>query len=115
MSILVHIGLFVLAVAAVAIGDVCLKKASLAGSFTRALSSPWILAAVALYLYQIVFFTYVFVAGWRLSIVGMMQTVLYALIVLGVGVLYFKETLSAGQGIGMTLAFAGVVLMNIEA
>lgn len=114
MSVLAHIGLFVLAVAAVAIGDVCLKKASLAGSFTQALGSPWILAAIALYMYQIIFFTYVFVAGWHLSVVGMMQTVLYALIVLGVGVLYFKETLSTGQGIGITLAFAGVLLMNIE-
>jgi len=34
---------------------------------------------------------------------------------LGVGVLYFKESLSTGQGIGMTLAFAGVVMMTIEA
>lgn len=115
MSVVAHIGLFTLAVAAVAIGDVCLKKASLTGSFRLAIISPWILAAVLLYLYQILFFTYVFAAGWRLSIVGMMQTVLYAFIVVGVGVLYFKETLSTGQGIGMMLAFAGVVLINIDA
>jgi len=115
MNVVAHIAFFVLAVAAVAIGDVCLKKASLAGSFSQALFSPWIAAAVVLYLYQILFFTYVFVSGWRLSIVGMMQTVLYALIVSGIGVLYFKESLSTGQGIGMTLAFAGVLMMNIEA
>jgi drug/metabolite transporter (DMT)-like permease len=115
MSTMLHFVFIFLAVAAVAIGDVFLKKASLAGDFTRAVQSPWMVWAVMLYLYQILFFTYAFVAGWRLSIVGMLQTVLYALIVLGAGVLYFKETLSAAQSIGMGLAFAGVVLMNLEA
>lgn len=115
MSTALNFVLIVLAVAAVAVGDVFLKKASLAGDFTRAVGSPWMLFAVVLYLYQILFFTYVFVAGWRLSIVGMLQTVLYALIVLGAGVFYFKESLSAAQGLGMGLAFAGVLLMNLEA
>ena len=115
MSTVLQFVLIVLAVAAVAIGDVFLKKASLAGNFTRAVGSPWMMFAVVLYLYQIIFFTYVFVAGWRLSIVGMLQTVLYALIVLGAGVLYFKESLTAAQSLGMGLAFAGVVLMNMEA
>ncbi|MDH5216036.1 MAG: hypothetical protein OEY04_17730 [Gammaproteobacteria bacterium] len=114
MSAVMHFGLIILAVAAVAIADVFLKKASLAGDFAQAVSSRWMIAAVVLYLYQIMFFTYVFVAGWRLSVIGMMQTVLYAVIVLGVGILYFKESLTTGQGIGMVLAFTGVVLMNIE-
>ncbi len=114
MSAPLHFVLIILAVAAVAIGDVFLKKASLAGNFTRAMTSPWMVVAIVLYLYQIIFFTYVFVAGWRLSIVGMLQTVLYALIVLGAGILYFKESLTIGQGIGMGLAFAGVLLMNME-
>jgi drug/metabolite transporter (DMT)-like permease len=114
MSALLQFVLIILAVAAVAIGDVFLKKASLAGNFTRAIGSPWMVLAVALYLYQILFFTYVFVAGWRLSIVGMLQTVLYALIVLGAGVLYFKESLTATQSVGMGLAFAGVLLMNLD-
>ncbi len=114
MSTMLHIGLIVLAVAAVAIADVFLKKASLAGDFVQAMRSRWMVAAIGLYLYQMFFFTYVFVAGWRLSVIGMMQTVLYAIIVLGVGVLYFKESLTTGQCIGMVFAFTGVVLMNIE-
>lgn len=114
MSGLLQFVLIIMAVAAVAVGDVFLKKASLAGDFTRAVGSPWMVLAVVLYLYQILFFTYVFVAGWRLSIVGMLQTVLYALIVLGAGVLYFKESLSAAQSAGIGLAFVGVLLMNLE-
>jgi drug/metabolite transporter (DMT)-like permease len=103
-----------LAVVAVAIADVFLKKASLAGDFTRAVQSPWTGLALMLYAYQTLAFIWVFVAGWRLSVVGMLQTVLYALIVVGVGVLYFKETLTVAQGLGVGLALAGVVLMNLE-
>ena len=111
---LMHITLLVLAVVAVAVGDVFLKKAALAGGFTRAMTSPWMAAAIVLYLYQIIFFTYAFLTGWQLSVIGSMQTVLYALIILAAGVLYFNESLSTGQGIGVAMAFAGVVLMNLE-
>jgi drug/metabolite transporter (DMT)-like permease len=109
-----HIVLIVLSVVAVAVGDIFLKKASLAGDLSRAFGSQWMAFAVVLNLYQIVFLTYVFVAGWRLSIVGMLQAVLYGLIILGAGVLYFKETLTMMQSLGMGLAFAGVILMNVE-
>ena len=114
MTKLMHITLMVLAVIAVAVGDVFLKKAALEGGFTRAMTSPWMAAAIVLYLYQIVFFTYAFLSGWQLSVIGSMQTVLYALIILAAGVLYFNESLSTGQGIGVAMAFAGVVLMNLE-
>ncbi len=114
MTKLIHITLMVLAVIAVAVGDVFLKKAALAGGFTRAMTSPWMAAAIVLYLYQIIFFTYAFLTGWQLSVIGSMQTVLYALIILAAGVLYFNESLSTGQGIGVAMAFAGVVLMNLE-
>jgi drug/metabolite transporter (DMT)-like permease len=110
-----HIALIVLSVAALAVGDIFLKKASLAGDFARAVGSSWMAFAVVLNLYQMAFVTYVFVAGWRLSIVGMLQAVLYAVIILGAGVLYFKEPLTLAQSLGMGLAFAGVVLMNVEA
>jgi drug/metabolite transporter (DMT)-like permease len=109
-----HIALIVLAVVAVAVADVFLKQAALAGAFSRAVTSPWMAAAIALYLYQIAFFTYAFLTGWQLSVIGSLQTVLYALIILGAGVLWFKESLSLVQGIGVALAFAGVVLMNME-
>lgn len=106
--------LIVLAVAAVAVGDVFLKQASLQGDFERAVKSPWMAGAVTLYAYQIIFFTYVFVAGWQLSIVGILQTVLYTLIVLAAGVFYFKEALTVGQCIGATMAFVGVIFMSLE-
>ncbi len=111
---LFHLVLLVLAVVAVGVGDVFLKKAALAGGFMQALASPWMAAALALYLYQIAFFTYAFLNGWQLSVIGNLQTVLYSLIIVAAGVLYFKESLSIGQGVGIAMAFAGVLLMNME-
>jgi len=111
---LLHLALLILAVIAVGVGDVFLKKAALAGGYMQALTSPWMLAALALYLYQIAFFTYVFLHGWQLCVIGNLQTVLYTVIILAAGVFHFKESLSLSQGIGIAMAFAGVVLMNLE-
>jgi drug/metabolite transporter (DMT)-like permease len=102
----------VLAVLAVAVADVLLKKAAAQGNLRVALSSPWLLCAVGLYLLQIAFFTIAFIAGWKLSIIGALQTALYALIVLAAGVLLYNESLTRVQVIGIMLAFGGVVLIN---
>ncbi|MHB1330675.1 MAG: hypothetical protein ACYCY6_01775 [Minisyncoccota bacterium] len=109
-----YILLLMLAVAAVAIADVFLKKASLGHTLSEAFKSPWMLGAIALYLFQIIFFTYVFVAGAQLTNVGILQTALYAIIVLVSGFLFFKETLTPIQVSGIVLALAGVVLINLK-
>jgi len=101
-----------LAVIAVAVADVLLKKATAHGDFTQAVNSPWLWGAVALYLVQIVCFTYAFVSGWQLSLIGSLQTALYALIVLAAGVLFYRETVTPPQIVGAMLAVGGVVLIN---
>jgi drug/metabolite transporter (DMT)-like permease len=101
-----------LAVIAVAIADILLKKAAAQGSLGTALSSPWLILATGFYLLQIGIFTFAFVAGWKLSLLGALQTALYALIVLGAGVLLFHENLTRLQTIGVILAVGGVVLIN---
>jgi drug/metabolite transporter (DMT)-like permease len=100
------------AVIAVAVADVLLKKATMHGSLEHAIRSPWLWGAVGLYLLQIGFFTYAFVAGWQLSHIGMLQTALYALIVLAAGVLLYRETLTPIQIVGILLAIGGVILIN---
>ena len=102
-----------LAVVAVAVADVLLKKAAIHGNWTQAVRSPWLWGAVGLYLIQIGFFTYAFVSGWALSLIGALQTALYALIVLGAGVLLYRETLTPVQVVGVVLAVGGVVLINL--
>jgi len=109
---LIHLTLILLAVIALAVGDVFLKKAALETSLWRALKSPWMAGALALYFYQIIFVTYFFFVGWELSIVGTLQAAVYGLIVVVVGIFYFEETLTQAQTIGVILAFSGVILIN---
>ncbi len=109
----VHTFLVVLAVSAVAIADIFLKKTQVLGSMSKAITSPWMLGAVLLYLFQILFFTYLFMSGAKLTYVGIMQTVLYALIVLLGGIFIFGETLSVIHMVGIALALVGVVLLNL--
>lgn len=56
MPKLLHLLFIVAAVTAVAIADVCLKKAAADGSWLLTLKSPWMVGAVLLYLFQIIFF-----------------------------------------------------------
>lgn len=111
---LLHTFLIALAVASVAIADVFLKQAAVSGNLSLTLKSPWLLGAIILYLYQILFFTYVFVTGGKLSFVGSLQTVLYALVVIGAGIFLFQEKLTGVQVLGITLAIVGAILINLN-
>ena len=102
----------ILAVIAVAVADVLLKKAAGQGDLKAALSSLWLLCAIGLYLFQIGFFIVAFHHGWKLTIIGALQTALYALIVLAAGVLLYHESLTRQQVIGVLLAFGGALLIN---
>ncbi len=110
-----YLALVTLAVSAVAIADIFLKQASSHGaSLLEAIKSPWMIGAVVLYLFQIFFFTYLFVSGAQLINIGVLQTVLYAVIVLLAGFLIFHESLSTLQIIGAALALVGVILVNLK-
>jgi multidrug transporter EmrE-like cation transporter len=100
------------AVIAVAVADVFLKRATAQASLAAALRNPYFWGAVGLYLLQIVVFTYAMIAGWKLSVLGGLQTALYGAIVLGAGVLLYRETLSQVQILGLALALGGAALLN---
>ena len=97
----------------VAVGDIFIKKAAAGSSFATALLSKWVFVGVLLYILQIVLFTWMFVKGWELSIVGIMQIVFYTLIVLVAGHLFFKEQLNGLQIFGLALALVGIVIANV--
>jgi drug/metabolite transporter (DMT)-like permease len=102
------------AIIAVAVADILLKKTAQNSSLDSALRSPWLWMAVALYLWQIAFFTWALVAGWKLSLIGAMQTTLYALIVLIAGVLIYRENITPLQALGAGLAVVGAVLLCLS-
>jgi drug/metabolite transporter (DMT)-like permease len=112
MSNFVQGAVVILAVIAVGVADVMLKKAASHGNLLAALHSPWLFIAVGLYLFQIGFFTVAFIAGWKLSIIGALQTALYAMIVLMAGVFLYNEDLTRLQVLGILMAFSGVVMIN---
>jgi drug/metabolite transporter (DMT)-like permease len=108
----IYVLLLIIAVVAVAVADICLKRAALPGSLAQALRSPWVVAAVVLYLIQVLLFVIVFTNGWELSVVGVVQVALYAIVTLGAGVLLFGEVLTLKQTLGLVCAMIGVLLLS---
>lgn len=108
----IEFGLIISAVFAVAIADVVLKRAADTESFLQAIKSPWMVGALVLYFVQIMFITYAFVIGWELSILGTLQVVCYALVVVVVGVFYFREQLTPTQVVGLVMAVGGSLLIS---
>lgn len=109
-----YTALIVAGVAAIAIADILLKKAAESGDYASALKHPYTPMVVVLYLFQVAVFLFVFIKRVDLSTVGVLQTALYAAIVLGAGILFFREEISLVKGIGIILALIGVVLINIS-
>ena len=106
--------MIIVAVSCVAIADVFIKKAAfIVDDFWMAIRNPLILLATALYFAQVIIFLYVFVKKAELGVVGIIQTALYAVIVIGSGVIFFNEHISLVQGIGMGLAIVGAVLISL--
>ena len=110
---IIHLFSIILAGISVGIADALIKKSAIAGSFWSAVKSPLMIAILALYIAQILFFIYVFKNNWNLGIVGNLQIVFYSFTIIVSGLLFFGETISLVQGIGIGLAIIGVVLMNL--
>ena len=105
--------LLILASASVAVADVFLKKASTFTDMANFLKSPWMIGAILLYVFQIFIFIYLFFSGVKLVDVGIIQIILYALIVLTSGILFFHETLTLINIIGVALGITGIVLISL--
>lgn len=103
----------ILAGISVAVADGVIKKVSVANNFFMALKSPWMIVILLLYLVQIVFFIYVFMNNWEIGIVGNFQMAFYSMTVVLIGLVFFGETLTIIQAMGIGFALAGAILMNL--
>jgi drug/metabolite transporter (DMT)-like permease len=108
----IQVSAIILAGMAVAIADALIKKTA-TGTFWAAFKNPWMLVIILLYLAQIAFFVYVFIQGWKLGIVGILQMMFYSITIILSGYFIFGETTSLTQKIGMGLGLVAIVLMNI--
>ncbi len=57
-------------------------------------------------------FIYLYRAGWKVSVGPLVANTLVALVMVGVGALLFKESVSVKQMIGIALCLGGLVLVN---
>lgn len=103
----------ILAGISVAIADALIKKTSSSSTIWLAFKNPWMIAILLLYLIQILFFVYVFMNHWNLSLVGNLQMVFYSIGVILIGLLIFGESITWIQGLGIVFALIGVVLINL--
>ncbi len=99
----------------VAMADVLIKKAaSHTTHLLELFTNPIFLAAIGLYLVQITLFAYVFMKKADLGTIGVTQTILYDIIVVGSGLLIFKENLSLSKGLGIVCAILALYLINYK-
>lgn len=110
---LAQIGLLLFSTTSIALADILLRKTQILGSVGKALMSPWFIVAVVLYLVQILVFTYLFVSGAKLSHLGVMQAVLYTVLILLASFLIFKESITSIEIVGIALALIGIILINL--
>ena len=99
---------------AVGIADALIKKTGSTGSFSHAIWNPWMIGIIVLYCAQILLFIYAFINKWQLGTAGILQIVFYSITVVLIGILFFGENMSAIRAVGIVLALAGVVLINLN-
>lgn len=106
--------LLIIIVAGISVGvaDALIKKTALSGNFISAIKNPLFIVILLLYFVQIALLIYIFTHKWNLGIVGNLQVVFYSITIILAGLLFFKETISWIQGIGIAMALIGVILMN---
>ncbi len=109
----IQLAAIIVAGISVGIADALIKKIGLAGNFLSAFWNPWMTGVLILYFVQILLFVYAFVSKLDLGMAGVCAAVFYSLTVVLIGLLFFGESISMAEGLGIVLAIAGVVLMNL--
>jgi uncharacterized membrane protein len=53
-------------------------------------------------------------AGWNISLVGLYANVIVALVLIPIGILFFKEYISVTKAVGIILSIAGIVFISLK-
>lgn len=94
------------------IADAIAKKISKDQSMWMVLKNPWMIAVYVLYFFQILSAIYIFMHKGEFAVYTNLFVVFYSIFGVILGILYFQETLSLAQWIGIVFALAGVILIN---
>lgn len=110
---LFHLSIIFLSVIVLVAADILIKKIAVAQNFLAGLKNPWLLIILILYFTQILLLIYIFSRNWKLGIVANLQIIFYSILMLLSGYLFFKETISPIQAIGIAIALGGIILINL--
>ena len=114
MSKILEIGLIILAAISVGVADVLIREEAVsANTLLKAIENPLTILIILLYGIQILVFSFLFVQKAQLGIVGIMQTALYAVIIIASGILFFREKITLIHMIGVSCGLLGAILMNL--
>jgi EamA domain-containing membrane protein RarD len=107
--------LFLLFFSAVTIivADALIKKISTGHTFFDIIKDPWMILICGLYLAQIFAAIFIFIFKGELAIYTNLFIIFYGIFGVIVGILFFKETLSPIQMIGIGFGLLGAILMNL--
>jgi drug/metabolite transporter (DMT)-like permease len=94
------------------IADAIVKKISKDGSVWLTLKNPWMIVVYVLYFFQILSAIFIFVYKGEFAIYTNLFVVFYSIFGVTLGILYFQESLSIAQWVGIGFALVGVVLIN---
>ncbi len=53
-------------------------------------------------------------AGWNITLAGLVSSTTVSLLLIPVGLLFFRESLSAVNGLGIALCLVGLILVNYQ-
>lgn len=96
----------------IAAADALIKQSAISGNFLAALRTPWLWAAVVLYLAEILLTVYLFLKHWQLGVAANVFVIFYSLGTVLLGYLFFQERLSLMQASGILLGLIGIFLMT---
>jgi multidrug transporter EmrE-like cation transporter len=53
-------------------------------------------------------------AGWNISLAGLYANVIVALILIPIGIVFFKDQISVTKAVGIVLSIAGIIFISLK-
>ena len=113
MANLIRLSLVFLSAITIIIADSLIKRISTGQNFFGVIKDPWMILVYALYLIQIFFAIFIFIFKGELAIYTNLFIIFYGIFGIIIGILFFKETLSVIQIVGIGFGLIGAILMSL--
>jgi drug/metabolite transporter (DMT)-like permease len=113
MTNFIRLGLVFFSAVTIIIADSLVKKISAGQTFLHIIKDPWTIAIYALYFVQIIFAMFIFILKGELAIYTNLFIIFYGIFGIIIGIMFFSETITLVQTIGIAFGLVGAILMNL--